>query len=579
MRSAWILVALAGTADAEPPTLTITHEPPPRHLHMRPRRAAAAATRPDPAPAHPTAVAAPPPPRDDGADANQIRDPRDRVQAQINLGYQVDGTASLGPQGFGPVGSDHRQLEYATTRAYGFGEGYASTHGVAIDSLSTYFAGRFLLTNPNTVYAPGAVAADSKGDVLRPPPIGTWFERSGVDPRAAWAEIKDFMPQPWLSPLRIRAGEQYIYGPWVLHFYGTVIGWEGKLVRATVYAGSHVPDYTFDPTLPQDRSGIAGGSLKLDLRDLQTSIPITVSAETVTVTSSGTDPGSQHSQLELDWRPRRDVALIGQARTLDGELVNEHVQLRSRYKEVTNLVFDFTHRSSNDWQWDPTLLENDPAAAKRYLDLGPVLPQITGSARAGTLIAENIDLYLRGAFAVDTAAPDVTKSTYSASYIEGGGALEVRLRRTVAIGVSTLSRQTARYDTVASEIVDHPGVPDAIPINAGSQLGERGFTEVGTTARMSLGARKFSLLLEIYGRRTHYALDYCELAVGATDCQSATDTGIPTVAYRGGGRVQIDAWIGNRLRLFASYDLSTALDFTPDVTGYKSLRLMMEGSY
>ena len=577
MRSAWLLLALAGTAGAEPATLTIEHEPPPRHLRMRPHRAATA-TKPDPAPT-PTAVAAPAPARDDYTDTSSLRDLHDRVSAQVNLGYVVDGTASLGAQGFGAVASDHRQLEYATTRAYGFGEGYLSTHGVAFDSLSTYFAGRFLLTNPNSVYAPGSPSADTQGNVMRPPPISTWFERSGVDPRAAWAEIKDFMPQPWLSPLRIRAGEQYIYGPWVLHFYGTVVGWEGKLVRATVYAGSHVPDYTFDPTLPQDRSGLAGGSLKLDLRDLQTSIPITVAAETVTIASGSTDPGSQHSQLELDWRPRRDVSLIGQARTLDGKFVNEHVQLRSRYHEVTNLVFDVTHRASNDWQWDPTLLSNDPASARRYLDLGPVLPQLVASARAGTLIAENIDVYLRGAVATDLSPDDVTKSTYSASYIEGGGALEVRLRRTIAIGASTLTRQTQRYDSTAAEIIDHPGVPDPIPLNASSQLGERGFTEVGATARMSLGARKFSLLLEVYGRRTRYALDYCALAAGETDCQSAVDTGIPTVAYRGGGRVQIDAWIGNRLRLFASYDLSTSLDFTPDITGYKSLRLMMEGIY
>jgi hypothetical protein len=67
--------------------------------------------------------------------------------------------------------------------------------------------------------------------------------------------------------------------------------------------------------------------------------------------------------------------------------------------------------------------------------------------------------------------------------------------------------------------------------------------------------------------------------MGASDCRSALDTGIQTLSYRGGGRAQIDAWIGNRLRLFASYDLSSSLDFEPSITGYKSLRLMMEGVY
>jgi hypothetical protein len=51
------------------------------------------------------------------------------------------------------------------------------------------------------------------------------------------------------------------------------------------------------------------------------------------------------------------------------------------------------------------------------------------------------------------------------------------------------------------------------------------------------------------------------------------------VSFRGGGRAQIDAWIGQRLRLFASYEISSALDFEPEITGYKSLRLMMEGRY
>ena len=40
-----------------------------------------------------------------------------------------------------------------------------------------------------------------------------------------------------------------------------------------------------------------------------------------------------------------------------------------------------------------------------------------------------------------------------------------------------------------------------------------------------------------------------------------------------------NGWIGRQLRLFASYDLSSRFDFEPGITGYKSLRLMMEGVY
>jgi hypothetical protein len=62
-------------------------------------------------------------------------------------------------------------------------------------------------------------------------------------------------------------------------------------------------------------------------------------------------------------------------------------------------------------------------------------------------------------------------------------------------------------------------------------------------------------------------------------CQSALDTGIQTEDLRGGGRFTLDAWVGSQLRLFASYDVSSQIDFQREITGFKSLRLMMEGNY
>ena len=560
-------------------SLKLDHEPVSRHLRMRPKRAApankttaATSSAPEPKPVlaapEPTPVA----PTDEPA---QIRDLQQRVSARINLGYVVDGTQ------LNPARTDHTQdNQIALARAYGFGEGYLSTHGVGIESLSSYFAGRFILASQIQTYAPLTPGADAEGNHKTPPPIATWFERSNFEPRSGWVEAKDFMGSPDWAPLRIRGGEQYIYGPWVVHMYGGNAAWEGRLVKANIYAGSQVPDYTVDPSLPAARAGIYGGGLRIDLRDLRSSpLPLTIGVQTLNFTTGRNNDGSTHNQLELEWRPRKDIALIGQARTLARKFVDEHVQLRARYHEVTNIVVDLTHRASTDWIWDPTVLDPDPSAAKRYLDLGPVVPQITGSLRAGTLIAENVDVYARGAFAFDVNTPEKSRETYSPTYLEGGAAVEVRVRRTVAIGASALTRQTQRDDQVNAEIIDHAATPDPIPVNASSQLGERGFTELGVTARMSLGARKFSLLLEAYGRRTHYAMDYCALQDGQSDCQSALDTGIPAIAYRGGGRAQIDAWIGERLRLFASYDLSTSLDFSPNITGYKSLRLMMEGVY
>ncbi|HEY0253497.1 MAG TPA: hypothetical protein VGC41_18310 [Kofleriaceae bacterium] len=565
----WLVLAcLTHVAVADDVKLKLDHEPVSRHLRMRPKKVGAVQK-----PAPPPVVPAPSPTTALADEPAQIRDLQQRVSAQIDLGYVVDGTQLVTNPGASPIND-----QFAKIRAYGFGEGYLSTHGVAFDSLSTYFAGRFLLVNRNLSYQPGNVGADKDGDIKVAPPIATWFERSNFEPRSAWAEVKDFLGDPAYAPLRLRGGEQYIYGPWVLHFYGATAAWEGKLVKASIYGGSQVPDYTVDPNLPEAREAIVGGSIRFDLRDLQQKIPITVGIETLKLSSGNNTEDSNHSQVEIDWRPRKDFALIGQARSLGGKFVNEHAQLRVRWHEVSNLTLDVTHQASTDWLWDPTVLEPDPIAARRYLDLGPMLPRVLASVRAGTLIAENIDFYARGAAAADLSA-DKTRDTYSPTYYEGGGAIEVRVRRTVALGVSGMGRWYQTNDSVDAEIMDTPGVPDLIPVNGSSQMGEHNFGEFGATARMTLGARKFSLLVEAYGRRTRYAFTYCALTADATDCQSATDTGIPTLQYRGGGRAQIDAWIGSRLRLFASYDLSTSLDFTHNITGYKSLRLMMEGVY
>jgi hypothetical protein len=557
-----LAIALVGPAAAEPlsrqptesPALVLTHEPPPRHLRMRPRTAATATA---PTPPRPAVQVTKP---DDGPEPPVFRDFERPVSARFNLGYVVDGTT---------LTNTMPSKAFATLRAYGFGEGYLSTRGVGFDSLSTYFAARFQLTRQ--------VPSDPNNPVLtaQPPPIATWFERSGVEPRAVWAEAKDFLPDKRLAPLRVRAGELFVYGPWVLHMYGALAGWDGKLISGTFYGGSRVPDYTLVQVTSADRAGIGGSSLRIDLRELSEPIPFTIGGEVLGFTAAGSSQASNHSQVELDWRPTRDFALIGKARATDQRLVNEHVQLRGRYKQVTNIVVDFTHRHSSDWRWDPSVTDPDPLAARRYLDLGPVLPQVVASLRAGTLIWENIDVYARGAIASDLTADDAQRSTYSARYLEAGGALEVRMRRTIAIGVTALTRQTDRLDQ--HPIVDQPTVPDLLPPQSSPALGERSFVELGMTVRMSLGARKFSLLLEGYGRRTHYANDYCDPMMA--DCTVDGPTGIPTRVYRGGGRVTIDAWIGKRLRLFASYDLSTKLDFTPEITGYKSLRLMMEGNY
>ena len=578
MRILVLLLLAAGAAQAGP-DLQLTHEPPTLRMRPRARRQTAAVVASEPAAPAATPIVLPPA----EPDITYVRDVREPVSVRFSLGYAVDGTTLTGQPTLGgrlpvsPAQSSRPDLDLI--HAYGFGEAYLSTRGVGLPSLSTYFASHFQLSAQRTVHDPTNPLASPAGNVVTAPPIATWFDRSGVNTTNVWAELKDFLPWKSLEPVRVRAGELYVYGPWVMHMYGGLAAYEGKLLHAEVYGGSRVPDYTLavaDQEL--DRAAIAGTSVRVDLRDLQNPIPFTVSAEGLAFTrvGAGENKPSNHMELEVDWRPREDLAVIGQARSIDGEWANEHVQFRARYRQVTNVVFDVTHRHGDDWRWDPSLVgpeSQDPLAPKRYLDLGPVVPQLLVSARAGTLIAENVDLYARVAASNDLRTNVATDSSYAASYLEGGGALEVRLRRTIALGISGLTRRTRRIDDITQRIEDVPGMADTLPLSAST--GERSFVEGGATMRMTLGARKFSALVEIYGRRTDFARVYC---IG-TRCMSDSDTGVTTSEFHGGGRFTVDAWIRNRVRLFASYDLSSSLPLQPELTGYKSLRLILEGEY
>jgi hypothetical protein len=576
------LVLAAGPAAADDtPTLRLSREPPPRHLRMRPRAAAATpASSGDapPAPAGaPAAAKTSTDPYAASADSGGlVRDLNRPISVRFSMGYVVDGASLTGKPTHS--GSTVEDYDFRRLRAYALGEGTFSSRGVLLPSLSTYLSTSFQIASQQFEASPQQPNVER----VVAPPIGTWFDRSGVQNRSVWAEVKDFLPDPRLAPLRLRAGELYVYGPWVMHMYGATLAWDGKLTQLSAYAGSRVPDYTLVEVTDKDRSGIVGASARVDLRALRRPIPFAFGVELLQFAARGaaTDQASSHGTLQVDWRPNKEIALIGQARVLDRKLANEHVQLRSRYKQVTNLVFDFTYRHDTDWRWDPSVGNEDPLAARRYLDLGPVVPQLMASGRAGTLIAENVDVLVRGAIASDRVDTEAQRTTYTGSFAELGGGFEVRLRRTVALGVSGLSRQTKRYATVSGQIQDIPGMTEALPRPYSPDVGERGFFELGTSLRMSLGARRFNALVEGYGRRTRYSLVYCAGSTDVgSDCRSALDTGILDQDYRFGARVSIEAWIGSRLRMFAAYELSSRIDLAPEISGFKSLRLMMEGVY
>lgn len=566
---ALLLVATAAHADPRVPAPSEVREPPPRNLKMRARVAQTSA--PSEAPGTPMPQAPPPMSRvpADVSDEDQtvaLRDINQRVSFSIDVGYQVESAQPTGRASLDrPAPTDGRDFD--AFRAYGFGEVFAATRRVGLSSLSSYFALRFQAARRSLTTAmevPGSTTVDVT------PPIATWFQRSGVEVRSGWGEVRDFLPQRWgLQKLRLRGGSQYVYGPWVTHLDGFMLAYDGAILKASGYSGLRHSDYTREQ--PDRRPMVSGLSVRADLRGLPRPLPLAVQADLLAIgayTQAG-QPASRSGLLQGDWRPRRDVAMIASVRTLDGNIASQRLEMRARYKEVTNVVLDLNRHTEFDWRWDPALVapdSSDATAVRRYLDLGPVVPRFVGSLRAGTLIAENIDLLLRGAFAANvTGDPTDEKNTFAAPYYEVGGALEVRVRRTVVLGASAVTRDTS-HETPDMPTLDIPSTPQAIPAN--EYRGEDSFTEVGGTIKLSLGARTFSSQLEVYGRRTHYMVLYEDPALE-----------IPSSDIRYGGRITLDAWVGRQLRLFAAYDLSSAFDFQPEINGYKSLRLMVTGVY
>ena len=570
---ALLVLCFVGTAAAEPPHLKIEREPPPRSLKMRraaqTQPAATITRKKTPMPAVPNVSATDPSPI---AGVDGIRDVTQPVSFSIGVGYQIDGAR---PTGRATLGGSAPQTskDYETLRSYGFAEGFLSTRGIGWQPLSSYFAVRFQAARRLSVDRSNITDDDPmqpEGRIPLASPIATWFERSGAELRMGWIEAKNFLPKRWgLKRLRLRGGDQYIYGPWIVHMSGFNLAYEGPTVTLSLFTGFRRSDYTREQENNQPFTN--GGTFRFDLRGLTNAVPIAISGELLSLTESTAtgQPATSSSQLELDWRPAKDTVVLGAARFLDGRSANQRAELRTRFKQVTNVALELQRRLDTDWRWDPSLIiredrEHSYTEAKRYLDLGPPRPQLLFSIRGGTLIAENLDLFARIALSNDLSNEKRPPQTYTAKYIELAAAAEVRLRRTVAVGANVVSRSSERI--VTQPIVDERNTPQPLPESAA--LGEVRFVEGGMTARMNLGARTFSALLELYARRTTFEKAYVDplLPVEVAD-------------IRGGGRMTLDAWVGRRIRLFASYDVSSALQSSPEITGYKSLKLILTGVY
>ncbi len=551
------LVALTATAGAEPPRLppTIRIARVPTTLAMR--------FGPEALLPQPTTVAPPPAPRRPRRRRPVVARPDPappRFTAQLSMGMAVDGaalrnlTGAASPTGTTVGGADYVEGQtFRGARAYAFGDAYLGSRGLVVPGISAYLASQFRL-RPDALY--------------KAPFVDGWDEIDPVQLRAAWTEADGVIDSGPLRTLRLRGGRQFVYGPAIAHLDGLQATWSSRWLKLGAYLGSRVPDWDTGDARTEPRQLITGAEATLTLRPGPR--PLAVRLRSLRYA------GASHGDATVDWSPRTDVALAFTTRFADREVARQRATARIRVSDETRLVLELDLRQRADWLWDYELRDDEPGRTRRYLDLGPSLPRTTVRARAGTVLLDNIDTLVFGGLAFDRKDAATEDSLTSAGWAEGGGAVEIRVRRTVAVTLSGLARIYSRVDATGEEIIDTEDVVQ--PLGGDSRsIGERNLIEGGAQVRFTGGARRFSASAEIYARRTRYAVLYVDDQVASPFTEALEPLDDTTV--HGGGRFLFEAWVSPRLRMRAEYELTNRFASAPEIAGLKALRLVAEGHY
>lgn len=491
----------------------------------------------------------------------------ERVVFRFNLGMGFDGgepdsedrLLSGAELDSGTPMDPSDDVPYAKLRAYYFGDAVIGSRGIIAPSLTTYLATQFR-------YDQVVVDAGKTG------PVPTVFDGDDVVDlwiRSAYGMSDGFFDNRLLKPIYVRAGRQYRYGPAIAHFDGLTLGYEGRAVSVGAFAGQSV-NLTGLPLTGGDfgDSSISGLDVRIDFHALRR-IPLVLTSGALTFA------GHDHFETTLAVRWNQDIFLSASLRTLDGKQARARAQVRARISRVTTLNLELDSRSQADWMYDLIALApagNTGANNKLgYLRLGPTVPRLFFNARAGTVLLGNVDVQLHGGGSILRDEEKFPAHPHAPSYvIEGGGAIEVRLRRAIGLGLSLLYRNYERGDDPA---LDENVSQDPDPLNPTPYaVGEDSFVEGGTTLRFTQGARKFSAGAELYARYYHFQPSY-DIAPDVIESWDLE----PDV--RGGARFNVEAWAGERLRLKAEYDVSTHLVLAPELRGMKSLRILAEGRF
>ena len=482
---------------------------------------------------------------------SELGDPIKRLEEKVifrfSLGFGIDG-GQLSDQPPLVGGELERGVNYAPLRSYGFGDVVLGSRGLLMNSLSTYFASEFradysgALDTPFTSPVPSVYYADSD--------TNKFLFRTG------YAEIDGFFERKWLKPLYLRAGRQFKYGVGVVHFDGSTLGYETRIFSANVWSGTRVSLYGFNEL--ESPPVVVGSGARLDLFEWKR-IPLVLTTDTLDLEEV------THREYGLAFRWSDDIMIRSSVRLLDGEFARQTLKVWTRLSEVTTVNVDLDNRTEDDWMYDLWMLRPvapQPGEPRSYLDLGTPLPRLQLAARAGTVILRNLDVLLRAAAAIEHAG-ETQDAEFSPSYVEAGGAIEVRLRRNLRLGSTFVAR---RYGRDARDPI--PELPEAQPIpDPGDEIGDQSFYEGGIGIDYSVGARRFNAAAELYARAYDRVSPYDEVATTGFDTHS-------------GGRFSVEGWAQSQLRIKAEYDVSLgAIETAPELRGVKILRVLAEGTF
>jgi len=557
-----VMVAAGGAARAEPRVdlrLRALPVATPATLAMRPRQAPPIHLPPELR----TAAVDKPPARGDATSAALIRtsqgelgDPIKRLEEKVifrfTLGFGIDaGQQSDQPPLVG--GTLERGVNYAPLRSYGFGDVVLGTRGLLMKSLGTYFASEFRTDYSGNIQGhafTGAVPSVYYAD----------DDTNKLLFRTGYAEVDGFFERKWLKPIYLRAGRQFKYGVGVAHFDGSTLGYDTRIFSANLWSGQRVSLYGFDDI--ESPPVMYGSGARLDLFEWK-HIPVVLTTDTLDTE----DVHHREYGVAFRWSP--DVLIRASTRRLGGHFARETVTVWTRLSEVTTINVDLDNRTEYDWMYDLWMLRpvfdqphDLPGDPRSYLNLGMPLPRLQLAARAGTVILRNLDVLLRAAAAIEHAGEE-EDAAFSPSYVEAGGAIEVRLRRNLRVGSTFVARRYKR-DTI-EPIAEESG-PQPIP-DPGDEIGDRSFYEGGIGVDYSVGARRFNASAELYGRAYDRVTPYEQVVTDGFDTHS-------------GGRFSVEGWARSQLRIKAEYDVSLGpIDVAPELRGVKMLRVLTEGTF